>query len=269
MTEESQLTEAQQTALNKGWAPKEDWDGDPEMWVDAGEFLRRGELMDRISDQTRQLRSSQDEIKALREGMDVLTKHNKKIAEQEYSKAMRDLKEAKLEAIESGESRKVVELDDRIEELKEERRKLEDSNNRETDPKNNPQDQQPDSYVLQWVKDNPWYEQDVILKGATDALVQDYIAKNPQDAGNYRKILSHVETEISQNFDIESSPSSRKRATTIDADSVSGRTKSKKSGKGKAYSLTAEQRRIAQKFVDQGIMTMDEYAKQLGEMDNG
>ena len=35
--------QAEQKARNMGWVPKEDWKGNPDNWVGADEFVKRGE----------------------------------------------------------------------------------------------------------------------------------------------------------------------------------------------------------------------------------
>ena len=41
-----------------GWRPKEEFDGDPNQWVDAGEFNRRAPLFEKINNQNKELQSS-------------------------------------------------------------------------------------------------------------------------------------------------------------------------------------------------------------------
>jgi hypothetical protein len=44
-----ELSPDEQRAMEHGWRPKEEWEGDPEDWVSAREFNRRGELFARIA----------------------------------------------------------------------------------------------------------------------------------------------------------------------------------------------------------------------------
>jgi len=37
-----ELTPTEQKAVEKGWRPKNEWDGEPDAWVEAREFLRVG-----------------------------------------------------------------------------------------------------------------------------------------------------------------------------------------------------------------------------------
>ena len=47
-----QLTAIEERASAQGWRPKDEWDGDPDEWVSAREFVRAGELFKKIDDQT-------------------------------------------------------------------------------------------------------------------------------------------------------------------------------------------------------------------------
>lgn len=257
-------TEVELQAMDKGWTDQTGWEGESELWVDAGEFIRRGELMDRISDQSRQLRTSQEEISALKEGITVLTSHNKTIAEQEYKKALTDLKAQKANAMDEGDNRKVVEIDERLDELKEARKELdsEPQKNEPTTQKN----QQIDNRILEWQEDNTWYTSDVAMQGAADAHAMDYVRRNPHLEGNVDAVLGYVTTKMKEEFPERTGGTRRRPAGTVDSGST-GATKGR-STKAKAASLTGQQRKIAEKFVTSGVMTMDEYVAKLSEVDD-
>src|ERR1700744_3154427 len=105
------LSPTQQEALSQGWVPKEEFDGDAERWVDAGEFLRRGELFRKIESQSK-------ELKDVRKALAELAKHNSKIREVEYARAIEGLKAQKKEALSKGDADRVVDIDDKIDLVK-------------------------------------------------------------------------------------------------------------------------------------------------------
>src|ERR1700758_5180010 len=86
------LTPTQQEALSQGWVPKEEFSGDPEKFVDAGEFLRRGELFRKIESQSK-------EMKDMRKALQELAKHNSQIRDVEYKRALETLKAEKKAAL--------------------------------------------------------------------------------------------------------------------------------------------------------------------------
>src|ERR1700741_158891 len=105
------LTPTQQEALAQGWVPKDEYDGDPEKFVDAGEFLRRGELFRKIESQSK-------EMKDMRKALAEMAKHNAKIREVEYQRALDTLKAEKKAALSEGDADRVVEIDDKIDLVK-------------------------------------------------------------------------------------------------------------------------------------------------------
>lgn len=261
--QEDQHSDVELAAMDKGWRPKEEWEGDPELWVDAGEFTRRGELMDRISDQTKQLRTAQQEIELLKKDFNAVADHNKKLAEKEYEKALKKLKEEKKEAIELGQGDAVVDLDERIDELKEARKDLDSEDSRQEPNTQNNQQTPPE--IIDWQDKNSWYGKDIAMTGAMDAYVDAYVQQNPQHQGNFDKILSEVTSQIKQDFPdrFEDAPRQRRSATTDT--SSTGRT----SGTKARYSmkdLNEDQRRVAKRFASSGLMTEKEYIQQLADL---
>jgi hypothetical protein len=79
-TAEKQYTKIQQQAMEQGWVPKEEFQGDEETFIDAAEFVRRGELFGKIEHQNR-------EMKLLRQSLEALKQHHSKTKEVEYQRA--------------------------------------------------------------------------------------------------------------------------------------------------------------------------------------
>src|ERR1700682_2505370 len=99
-------------ARAEGWRPKEEWQGDPEQWRSAKEFLDRGELLGKIKSQSQEIR----EVKKLAES---LSQYNKNVFIASYEKALADLTEAKAKALdEGGKGKKVVKLDEAIDQTR-------------------------------------------------------------------------------------------------------------------------------------------------------
>ena len=90
-----EVSPVQEEALAQGWVPKDEYEGDPDRWVDAGEFVRRGELFRKIESQSK-------ELKDVRKALAELAKHNSKIREVEYARAIEGLKAQKKEAASPG-----------------------------------------------------------------------------------------------------------------------------------------------------------------------
>lgn len=104
-------TEKEQKAVELGWRPKDEYEGD-KRWVDAEEFLERQELYDGIHKANRK-------TKKLEKVIETLLAHNKKIEEVAVQKALDTLKQEKKEAAKENDMERIVDLDDKIEQLKE------------------------------------------------------------------------------------------------------------------------------------------------------
>src|SRR5512138_1524244 len=52
-------------AREKGWRPKEEYEGDHEAWVDAEEFIKRQPLFDKIKSQSKKLKELEKTIEAI------------------------------------------------------------------------------------------------------------------------------------------------------------------------------------------------------------
>ena len=71
-------------AKDMGWRPLEDFDGNPDEFIDAGEFVRRKPLFDKIETTTKQLKN-------VSKSLDYLKEHYQKVKETEYNRAIADL----------------------------------------------------------------------------------------------------------------------------------------------------------------------------------
>jgi len=112
--ETPQLSATEQKAMEQGWRPKEEFSGDPEAFIDAAEFVRRGELFTKIEHQSK-------ELKQVRQALDALKEHHSKVKETEYKNALKALDNARKQALTDGETDRFFALEERIEEVKAEK----------------------------------------------------------------------------------------------------------------------------------------------------
>ena len=261
-TDLTSLTDTEIQASEKGWVPQEDWDGDSDQWRPAKEFLDRGELMDRISSQSRQLGQFTSEVDVLKQSLQQLGDHNKKIAEQEYTKAIKHLKEQKADALQYGEYDKAVDIDEQMSDLKESKKEIEVAEQVVEQPQEVSQEPAPE--IVAWMAKNTWYDTDIVLQGAADAIARQYLGKNPAAEGNPSEVLEYVTKQITKEFPDRFS---NKRKPSATVDSANGKTVSKgKKSKHTIHDLTDEQRKFAKTFANSGVMTEQEYVDQLSDI---
>jgi hypothetical protein len=237
--DEPKLSAAEEKAMEQGWVPQDQWEGDPEQWRPAKEFLDRGELFKKIEDQNRT-------IKEFKKALEDLKGHHAKTRDTEYKRALETLKAQKVQAIEDGDAQSVVKIDDQIDLVKEEQRKLATQAQEPVAEELNPE-------FVNWVDRNKWYERDENMKIFADALGQKLAAAGRSPSA----VLAEVERQVREEF-----PHKFKNPNRDKPGSVEGSTN--KGGKGgDNFQLTDEERRVMQRFVRTGAMTEKDYIAEL------
>jgi hypothetical protein len=235
------LTPVQQEALSQGWVPKDEFDGDPERWVDAGEFVRRGELFRKIESQSK-------ELKDVKKALNELAKHNSKIREVEYARAVEALKAQKKEALAEGDADRVVEIDDKIDLVKDQQRQLQNEVVHQTVP----QEIHPE--LRNWINKNPWYEATPSMRAWADArgveLAQEGRAPN--------EVLNILEKEVKTRFSEKFHNPNRTRASAVETAPGRGTTKA-----NVEYELSDVEKQVMNTLVSQKVLTKEEYISQL------
>lgn len=237
-----EFTPVQQEALQQGWVPKEEYEGDTEKWVDAAEFLRRGELFRKIESQSK-------EMKELRKALNSLAQHNAKIREVEYKRALDDLKSQKKEALSEGDAEKVVDIDERIDFVKEQQRASQAQQVQEVT-----QSVEIHPELQSWVSKNPWYESNPDMRKFADKYGMALAGEmSPTE------ILKEVEKAVKERFKDKFRNPNRDRVSAVEG-AVN------RPGKGSSeadYELSDVEKTVMKTLVDGGHITKEEYIKQL------
>jgi hypothetical protein len=233
------LSAAEEKAMEQGWVPQDQWDGDPEQWRPAKEFLDRGELFKKIEDQNRT-------IKEFKRALDDLKGHHSKTREVEYARALEALKMQKQSAIEEGDGAAVIKLDDQIDLVKDEQQRLKQQSNQPTEDIINPE-------FANWVDKNKWYETSEPMKAYADALGRNLAASGLSPSA----VLQEVEKQVKLEFPNKFTNPNRNKPGSVEGSSSKG-------GKGNdSFSLTDEERRVMQRFVRTGAMSEKDYIAEL------
>ena len=227
-----QLTAVEQKAMEAGWVPEAEWGGDPAQWRPAKEFLDRGELFKKIEDQNRTM-------KDMKRALDDMKHLQAKTREVEYARALASLKSQKKQALEEGNADSVIAIDDQIDLVKTEQRKMEQGPPDE--PQVNPE-------FVAWVDKNKWYDNDVGMRGYADSLGKSLASKGMTPM----QVLQEVEKEVRKEFPHKFTNPNRQKPGAVEG--------SVKSGKGTDnYALSDIERQVMQRFVRTGAMTEKEY----------
>lgn len=238
-----QLSEVEIRAQEQGWVPQDQWEGDPDAWRPAKEFLDRGELFKKIDEQKR-------ELKQIKSAMEEFGKHHAKVREVEFQRALAVLKAQKKAALEEGDHDAVVELDDRIAETKEQAREA-----AVEAAKPAPQQSEPNQDFIRWQARNPWYGNDRAMKGAADEIARDVVNRGETDPA---KILAVVDREIRKEFPHKFENPNRQKAGAVEGSVNKGGRTTKDD-----FHMTDDEKRIMNRIVATGVMTKEKYIEEF------
>jgi len=246
------------SAREQGWVPQEEWEGEPEDWVAAKEFVFRGELMNRIKKQSSELRNVHGEVNHLKDAIKTLGEHNKKIGEVQYKKALANLRKEKASAIVNEDPEKVAEIEDEIDSLKELRSEAakEETVQKETGRPEIPPE------IVEWLgkPESNWYHRDPILRGSADAIGAEYVRANPESSP--QDLIKFVEREIRKEFPHKFDRTKSTPTGVLDPDTTPGTRKGTK--KFTIKDVDEDTQRIAKTYVDLGVFdNVQEYIDQL------
>ena len=228
---EPEYTEIQIKAIEQGWIPKEEFDGDPSEFIDAPEFVRRGELFTKIEKQSK-------ELKAVRQALEAFRVHHTKVKEAEFERALRSLKDAKRQATIEGDHERALALDDKIEEVRAEKQVV-------IDDAKQTAVQEVDEYTPQfqsWVNRNAWYETNMVMRGAADQLGKQFHNEGYAPAEVLELVEQAIRKEFPHKFKTTNPKLNRPHA-------VEGSSRIGKPSKNDDFSMTSEERDIMRKIV--------------------
>jgi len=238
------LSRVQEEAISQGWVPRDEFQGEDDEFIDAAEFVRRGELFRKIESQSKQLKEQNRAIKALAD-------HNARIAEIEYKRAVAELKAQKKEALSEGDAERVVEIDEQIDLVKEQQRIQQAQQIQNVVPEVHPE-------FTNWVSKNPWYESNPEMRKFADRLGAVLAGEMaPQD------VLKEVEKEVKSRFKDKFTNPNRAKASAVEAPSRNGRASDAEP------ELSDVEKQVMKTLVDGGHITREEYLKQLKAVKQG
>ncbi len=231
----------EESARLDGWVPLEEWKGDPEDWTDAKEFVKRGELFHKISNQS-------SEIKELKKAIGSLMDHHQKVKETEFSRALEYLKQQKKSALEEGDADKLLAVDEAIDTLKEEQSQAKQT--AQVEQKNGPS-----PVFIDWVKQNTWYIKDPELRAFADDVGVGLFQRNQgkiDEEELYKIVKSRVIKQYPEKF----------KGQGTKTPGVEGGGNSRPS-KADNFKLSEDEEQIMKTFVRSGIMTKEQYIADL------
>lgn len=238
------LPEEVEKASRLGWKPKDEFRGDPEKWTSAKEFLKRGE--EQLPLVKAELRRMQQRYESLEKTTKNLAEHHKRTEEMAYKRAVEDLRKQRAEAISELDGHRVNEIDDKLEELR---------NNKPAADTQSVSEQP--AFVNEWLAENAWV-QDLEGQAIAEALATKIAKQHPELFGK-REILEKVTEEARRKYPqlFPELENPRRAQPAAVASGASAKAKPKKT----AADLPQDARDAMRDFVKRGFMTEAEYLK--------
>lgn len=242
------FTATEQEAMAQGWRPKEEFQGDPDRFIDAGEFLRRGELFSKIDHQNK-------ELKQLRMAMEQFKTHHANVEKAAYDRAIADLKKQRKEALAEGDVDQYDALDSQIEELKDEKEQFVRQQAQQAQvPVVNPE-------FSAWQARNPWYTNDAVMAGAANAFGIELAKKGVPPL----EVLKQVEAKIKEEFPHKFSNPNRSKPSAVE-----GASSPRGAGNKSKYQPSEMEKRVGMNLVRSGAFEkIEDYYAELEKMEKG
>jgi hypothetical protein len=233
----------EQEALAQGWVPKEEFEGDEAKWVDAGEFVRRGELFKKIEHQNR-------ETKALRKALMDFKELHSKVNEAAYQRALRDLKAEYKSANREGDFEKADKLEVEIAAVEAEAVAVKKQIQQvATDTQIHPE-------FSTWVAKNDWYATQPHMKTYADQVGINLA----QSGATPAEVLKKVEEAVRKEFPNKFTNPNRARPGIVEG------TSNKSPSKSEKFELSDQERKVMNNLVSSGVLTKDEYIADLKKL---
>jgi hypothetical protein len=239
--EELHAQELETAAGEKGWKPESDYEGAKGGFVSAEEFLKREPLFDKIKNQSK-------ELKGLKKTIEAMARQTQTQVKAQVALRLRELKEAKNEAVEAGDVGKVDAIDAEIDQQK--AVVTEEVN------------QIPDE-VSEWIGKNSWFNNDPELNAWAVTHNRTYVEKNPGDvSGSLEATTKAVKKAFPEKFDI---PKPKPPVNPVEGSSTPKDTAGKKNYN--AGRLSDDQKKVYNQMVKvHKVMSHEEYFAGLEEI---
>ena len=200
---EAEYSPAEAKARSNGWSPEEEWRGDKADWVDYTMFNLKGEFMGRINEQSSIIAHLTNKVEDRDQVIGDMSSLQDQISEREYKKALKDLTASKKDALEENDFDRVVDVDEQISELKENKpapRQVEQQP---------PQDDSVPREIVEWLgkPEQSWYHTNATLRGMAEGIAGVVQGENPTITPSdlITEVNSRIRKEVPQYFQEASS----------------------------------------------------------------
>ena len=239
---ELEYTDVEKQAMEDGWIPPERADELPEgkKHLSAEEYLERGTFFKKIDTLKKKVEDQDKTISNLASHYEKVVENERVKAQREMESQIAKLKAEKVEALDQGDSARVVEIDDQMQQIRQA-----------------PQPQGEHPALKAWKKENPWYGDDEFLSIEADMMGTELGRRQVPIEVALPKIEQHLKAKSPERFQ---TPDRDKPPT------VEGATPPSKPSKSFGEKdLTQEEREVYKNFERNGVIKSDADRKRYFE----
>lgn len=190
--EQEEAPQAEADARLMGWVPKDEFRGNPDEWMDAEAFVRRGREItpilrknnERLLNKVRELETKLMED---RNTFGEFRKYHETTLENQRASALAQLKAARKEAIANSDG-------DAFEQIEEHIKQVEAFKGPEVKPAAKPVEHPPE--VKAWFDKNSWYQEDIVLQDVANEVAERLARGRPDLQGV--EFLETVKTIVTE-----------------------------------------------------------------------
>lgn len=247
--------EIEERAKNMGWTPQEDFRGNPDNWVDAETFVGRAETSLPIAKGT--IKRLESEVKQLRQNMAEFAEFHRGSEERAFNRAMQTLKKQQIEAVELGDTEKFKAIQSDIDDM------VQNHPIATGKPKVTAPQEDMKAIVSEWIKSNPWYEDDDEM--ADYAMRIDTRLRNlhpDKDPREHLELVTEkVKLKFSDRFDNGNNNNKSRRNAVATVEGGDNFATVNVSGKKGYANLPPDAKSQCDKFVADKLLTREQYVK--------
>lgn len=247
--DEAQSEAPEQEATRMGWRPLEEFKGDPEKWVDADTFLKRGkEVLPIVRAENKQLtealRRAEAKVDKLAETIKESRDFYSKVEQRAYERAKADLEQKLEDAADAGDTASVKRVTKEIVDLETEAAKK---------PAKEEAKPEQSAELTAWLEENPWFDTDKTMT----IVATDYSAELGRQGVPVSKQWAMITDHIRKEFPHKFENPRRNGAPAVEGEG------STRAPRGKSWSdLPSDAKAQGDRFVKQGIVeSREKYAR--------
>lgn len=259
---EAEMAAAETTASRQGWVPRESYKGDPKKWVDAKTFVERGErFVGNLQGEVAALRAKLESFEGTKAAFVKFSEESLAKKDVELKEAIAELRIQRSQAQSDGEHGEVVQIEDRIELLNEQRTALKAPVEAPAPVATAKVVDMQNPVMLEWIDDgNQWFNDEPKLRDYAVAIGDALISNGETARG--RAFLDKVSAQMKADFPrrFKSAGSAADTLGTATGATNNGSGSSSRAASGKTErDLPPEDFQLMKQFIKEGYTTKEKF----------